>query len=110
MPRPLREIQRGSKMAVLLITHGWGVVADICDRAIVLYAGQLVERAPLLAMFRQALHPYTKALLAANPHGVRAHQLLAPIPGAVAQPGQWPEGCHFYERCSYAPSASCHAG
>jgi peptide/nickel transport system permease protein len=101
----LRELQRESGMAILLITHDWGVVADICDRAIVLYAGQVVERAPLLPMFREPLHPYTKALLAANPHGAHEEQVLPSIPGVVPPPGQWPQGCHFYERCDYATSA-----
>jgi len=100
-----RELQRESRMAILLITHDWGVVADICDRAIVLYAGQIVERAPLLAMFREPMHPYTKALLAANPHGAHGKQVLPSIPGVVPPPGQWPQGCHFYDRCSYATSA-----
>jgi peptide/nickel transport system permease protein len=101
----LRELQRERGMAMLLITHDWGVVADICERAVVLYAGQVVERAPLVPMFRQPLHPYTKALLAANPHSAGEAEVLPSIPGNVPQPGHWPDGCHFNVRCAFATAA-----
>jgi peptide/nickel transport system permease protein len=98
----LREVQRERRMAILLVTHDWGVVADICDRAVVMYAGQVVEHAVLGSLFRAPLHPYTKALLAANPHDARGRGALTTIPGAVPRPGYWPEGCHFGPRCGYA--------
>jgi peptide/nickel transport system permease protein len=101
----LRELKRDRGMAILLVTHDWGVVADICDRAVVMYAGQVVERADLLPMFREPLHPYTEALLAANPHNAPEAEMLRSIPGGVPQPGRWPEGCHFHPRCSYAVEA-----
>ncbi len=101
----LRELQARNGMAIMLITHDWGVVADICDRAVVLYAGQVVERAPLVPIFREPLHPYTKALLAANPHGGQVEDDLPTIPGIVPQPGHWPSGCHFHLRCRYATEA-----
>jgi peptide/nickel transport system permease protein len=101
----LRELQEQNGMAIMLITHDWGVVADICDRTVVLYAGQVVERAPLIPIFREPLHPYTEALLAANPHGGHAAEDLPTIPGSVPQPGHWPSGCHFHLRCSYATAA-----
>lgn len=97
----LRELQQDRGMAILLVTHDWGVVADICDRAIVMYAGQVVERAELEPMFAEPLHPYTKALLASNPYN-RDAALLPTIPGNVPSPGDWPQGCHFHPRCSYA--------
>jgi peptide/nickel transport system permease protein len=101
----LRELQHQRGMAVLLVTHDWGVIADICDRAVVMYAGQVVERASLLPIFREPLHPYTKALLASNPHNAPEAARLPTIPGTVPTPGAWPAGCHFHPRCGYATSA-----
>ena len=101
----LRELQASRKMAVLVVTHDWGVVADICDRVVVMYAGQVVERSGLVEMFRAPLHPYTKALLASNPHHVPNTGLLPTIPGSVPQPGVWPAGCRFHPRCNYATPA-----
>jgi peptide/nickel transport system permease protein len=100
----LRELKRTRNMAILLITHDWGVIADLCDRAIVMYAGQVVERASVTALFREPKHPYTMALLDANPHRAPTGGLLPAIPGAVPRPGEWPAGCHFHPRCAYASS------
>jgi peptide/nickel transport system permease protein len=105
----LRELLRDRGMALLLVTHDWGVVADICDRAVVMYAGQVVERAELVQMFEQPLHPYTEALLAANPHNSPEAEWLQAIPGTVPQPGEWPDGCHFNPRCRYV-TAACRSG
>ena len=96
-------------MTILLVTHDWGVVADICDRAVVMYAGQVVERADLLPIFRQPRHPYTQALLASDPHRPHETNVLMTIPGVVPKPGQWPTGCHFHPRCKYA-TPSCTRG
>jgi peptide/nickel transport system permease protein len=101
----LRDIQAEHEMAALLITHDWGVVADLCDRAVVMYAGQVVERADLQPIFRQPLHPYTEALLASNPHNAPEEELLPTIPGSVPKPGAWPTGCHFHPRCRYVTGA-----
>ncbi len=101
----LRELQTSRKMAVLLVSHDWGVVADICDRVVVMYAGQVVERSDLADMFRAPLHPYTRALLASNPHQAATAQMLPTIPGSVPQPGAWPTGCRFHPRCTYATPA-----
>jgi peptide/nickel transport system permease protein len=98
----LRDLQRERGMAILLITHDWGVVADICERAVVLYAGQVVEEAPIAPIFAEPLHPYTGALIAASPHGAHDEKLLPTIPGMVPRPGDWPVGCHFHPRCRYA--------
>jgi peptide/nickel transport system permease protein len=103
----LRELKRTRNMAILLITHDWGVIADLCDRAIVMYAGQVVERASVTALFREPKHPYTMALLDANPHRAPTGGLLPAIPGAVPRPGEWPAGCHFHPRCAYASSVCC---
>jgi peptide/nickel transport system permease protein len=101
----LRELQQERGMAILLVTHDWGVVADLCDRAVVMYAGQVVEQAALRPLFRQPLHPYTRALLVSDPHNAPEGDLLPFIPGAVPKPGAWPAGCHFHPRCSYATAA-----
>ncbi|WP_435159495.1 dipeptide/oligopeptide/nickel ABC transporter permease/ATP-binding protein [Amycolatopsis sacchari] len=102
----LREIQADTGMAILLVTHDWGVVADICDRAVVMYAGQVVEQADVASLFGRPMHPYTEALLAANPHTAADQEELPTIPGTVPKPGQWPLGCHFRPRCPYA-TADC---
>jgi peptide/nickel transport system permease protein len=104
----LRELQRQRGMAILLVTHDWGVVADICDRAVVMYAGQVVEQADLAPIFKQPLHPYTEALFASNPHLAQDDEDLPAIPGSVPKPGSWPEGCHFHPRCRYV-TAACRA-
>jgi peptide/nickel transport system permease protein len=101
----LRELQRERSMAILVITHDWGVIADLCDRAVVMYAGQVVEQAALMPMFHEPLHPYTEALLASNPHYARDGERLPTIPGNVPRPGDWPVGCHFNPRCAYATDA-----
>jgi peptide/nickel transport system permease protein len=98
----LRELQRERRMGMLFVTHDWGVVADICDRAVVMYAGEVVERAPLVPIFHEPLHPYTKALLSSNPHYLSGGQDLPTIPGTVPAAGAWPGGCRFHPRCGYA--------
>jgi peptide/nickel transport system permease protein len=101
----LRELQQERSTAILFITHDWGVVADICDRAVVMYAGQVVERADVRAVFRMPLHPYTEALLAADPHHAASNAALPTIPGNVPQPDRWPSGCRFHPRCHRATAA-----
>jgi peptide/nickel transport system permease protein len=103
----LRELQRDRRMAILFVTHDWGVVADICDRAVVMYAGEVVERATLDEMFRCPQHPYTEALLLSDPHNAPEGRELPTIPGTVPDPTQWPRGCHFHPRCRYATSECC---
>lgn len=98
----LRTIQSERQMAMLLVTHDWGVVADICDRAVVMYAGQIVEQGDLRRVFRRPLHPYTEALLASNPQNHIGNDTLVTIAGNVPRPGEWPTGCHFHPRCGYA--------
>jgi peptide/nickel transport system permease protein len=102
----LREVQTSRGMAILLVTHDWGVVADLCGRAVVMYAGQVIERAGVSPVFQEPLHPYTAALLAADPHKTTEERLLPTIPGTVPPPGNWPTGCHFHPRCQHA-TADC---
>jgi peptide/nickel transport system permease protein len=74
-----------------------------------MYAGQIVEQSPLDAIFDHPRHPYTAALLASNPHGAPKTVSLPTIAGSVPKPGEWPAGCHFHPRCSYATKA-CKVG
>jgi peptide/nickel transport system permease protein len=105
----LRRLQRETGMAILLITHDWGVVADICDRTIVMYAGQVVERGGAQDLFDSPLHPYTLGLLRSHPSLARPGQPIDALPGRVVPPGAWPSGCRFAPRCGFADDA-CRAG
>jgi peptide/nickel transport system permease protein len=92
-----------------MISHNWGVIADSCDRVVVMYAGQVVEQASTASLFHQPLHPYTEALHTSNPHNAPEAQELPSIPGSVPTPGDWPAGCHFHPRCPYATKACTEA-
>jgi peptide/nickel transport system permease protein len=105
----LRELQEAHCMAILLVTHDWGVIADMCDRAIVMYAGQVVERARLTTLVHEPRHPYTEALLESNLYQANETDVLPTIPGEVPAPGSWPSGCHFSPRCRYA-TVECTLG
>jgi oligopeptide/dipeptide ABC transporter ATP-binding protein len=96
----LRELQQDTGMSILLITHDWGVVADLCQRAIAMYAGEVVEATDVADIFAQPLHPYTAALLASDPHAAAIGERLPAISGTVPSPGHWPRGCHFSTRCA----------
>jgi peptide/nickel transport system permease protein len=80
-------------------------VADFCTKALVMYAGQVVERGPAEEMFYRPAHPYTTRLLSATPHGARRGEDLVTIEGMVPPPGRWPVGCHFAPRCPRAEEA-----
>jgi oligopeptide/dipeptide ABC transporter ATP-binding protein len=98
----LLELRREMGMAVVLITHDLGVVAEVCDRVVVMYAGQVVEEGPVEAIFQRPAHPYTQGLLAAVPRPDERAGRLAVIPGTVPAPTRWPAGCRFRDRCPYA--------
>ncbi len=104
----LRQIQQDGRMAMLLITHDLGVVAENAHRVGVMYAGQIVEQATREALFAQPLHPYAQKLFAAMPDMRRRGQPLSAIPGSVPSPGEMPAGCRFAPRCEQA-WALCHA-
>ena len=104
----LRDLQRQSGMAILLITHNLGLVGDLADRVAVMYAGQIVEEAPAGDLLRRPRHPYTQALMRSVPEIGRPTDRLAAIPGQVPSPGQWPTGCRFAPRCPQAEPA-CRA-
>ena len=96
----LRELRAELGMAILLITHNLGLVADLADEVSVLYAGQVVESGPVADVLRRPAHPYTKALLASVPRLGGAAGALNTIPGMVPPAGQWPPGCRFHPRCA----------
>lgn len=97
----LRDMREEFRMSLILVTHDLGVVADVCDRVMVMYAGQAVEHAAVRDAFHDPLHPYTDALLSATPsHGQRSGR-LATIPGTMPTPGTI-TGCRFRPRCSFA--------
>jgi peptide/nickel transport system ATP-binding protein len=98
----LRGLKRELGMALLLITHDLGVVAEMCDEVAVMYAGRIVERAPAAELFRRPRHPYTTGLLAARPRLAPKGGKLPTIPGTVPPPGARGLGCSFAERCQRA--------
>ena len=98
----LGELRTRRGMAILLITHNLGVVAETADDVAVMYAGRIVERAPATVLFRDAQHPYTLALLGAMPEGAERGRPLSPIPGRMPAPGTAPPGCRFAPRCPFA--------
>jgi peptide/nickel transport system ATP-binding protein/oligopeptide transport system ATP-binding protein len=90
-------------MSILLITHDLGVVAELCDDVVVMYAGRVVERGPVEQVFTSPQHPYTEALLQSIPMlGMTQAEPLRVIRGSVPSPLDWPEGCRFRSRCDYA--------
>ena len=101
----LRRLQAERGMAVLLITHDLGVVAELCHRVAVIYAGRIVEIAPVTSLFARPLHPYTRGLLQCLPHPSRFGQPLASIEGVPPDLRQRGAGCRFAPRCSYAVAA-----
>jgi peptide/nickel transport system permease protein len=105
----LRDLQAQTGVALLLVTHDWGVVADVATRVAVMYAGQIVEQAPAGPVFGKPLHPYSSALLKSTPRNARPGEALPTIPGSVPLPSEWPMGCRFQNRCPYATEA-CTAG
>ena len=101
----IRRIQRDEGMSVLLITHDLGVIAEMCDRVAVMYAGRVVEQGSVLDIFDRPAHPYTRGLLASRPRMSGGDQWLSTIEGTVPAVGQWPPGCSFAPRCPQATAA-----
>ena len=98
----MNQLRERVGTAIVLITHDLGVVAEVCDRVNVMYAGLIVETAPVSELFRRPLHPYTQGLLAAIPRMDRPDKELASIPGSVPNLITPPPGCRFHPRCPYA--------
>jgi oligopeptide/dipeptide ABC transporter ATP-binding protein len=104
----MRALRDEFGTALVLVTHDLGVVADICDRAVVMYAGQVVEQAGVDELYRSPRHPYTEALMTAMPQLTGRSGRLATIPGRTPNPGAMPSGCRFHPRCRHALPA-CRA-
>jgi oligopeptide/dipeptide ABC transporter ATP-binding protein len=102
------ELQRSLSTSILLITHNLGIVAEYAQRVIVMYAGKIVEEAPVIPLFEEPLHPYTVGLLNSIPKlGSKAaagKQRLTEIPGMVPSLNELPQGCYFHPRCARARS------
>jgi peptide/nickel transport system ATP-binding protein len=98
----LRDLKAATGAAIILITHDLGVVAEVCDEVAVMYAGQIVERAPVDVLFEQPGHPYTVGLLGSIPRLDRRVDRLAAIEGMVPNMTALPEGCRFAPRCPLA--------
>ena len=101
----LQRLQKEQNMSMIFVTHDLGIVAQICDRVVVMYAGQVVEEAPVHKLFAEPRHPYTKALLGSMPQTGISQTRLKAIPGRVPAPGAWPVGCRFASRCEFAIQA-----
>jgi peptide/nickel transport system ATP-binding protein len=103
----MRELKEKTGTSIMLITHDLGVVAEMCDRVIVMYAGQVVEETDVETLFEQPKHPYTIGLMNSIPDLEEEREYLQTIPGAVPLPHQMPKGCRFAPRCSQAMEL-CH--
>jgi oligopeptide/dipeptide ABC transporter ATP-binding protein len=107
----LRDLRQRMGLALLLITHDLGVVAEMADRVAVMYAGRIVEHAPVKALFADPKHPYTRGLIRSIPGGAPGSRLHA-IQGTVPPLGQLPPGCSFTPRCPerFEPCPKAHPG
>ena len=92
---------RDARTAVLLITHDMGVIWEMCDRVLVMYAGRVVEEGPVADVFARPAHPYTAGLLRSMPRAQHKGRRLESIPGQVPAPGAMPVGCRFADRCPH---------
>lgn len=102
----MRELQKEFGMSIMMITHDLGVIAELSDEVIVMYLGQVVEKAPVRELFHNPLHPYTRALLNSIPRiqKHRTRKRLFSIKGIVPDPFSMPKGCRFHPRCpQYQP-------
>lgn len=97
----IRELQRETGMAVLLITHDLGIVAEVADQVSVMYAGQVVESTDTRSLFKDPRHPYSKGLFASLPARNRRGQDLATLEGIVPDAANWPGACRFAPRCAF---------
>jgi peptide/nickel transport system ATP-binding protein len=106
----MRQLQREDGMAIMLITHDLGVVAEMATDVAVMYLGRVVEQAPVDAIFHEPRHPYTRALLRSIPRlRARTRERLTPIAGAVPHPYDRPRGCPFHPRCPEFRAGTCDA-
>jgi oligopeptide/dipeptide ABC transporter ATP-binding protein len=107
-----QSLQASSRMTILFITHDLGVVAEVANQVLVMYAGEIVEEGDVVSVLTEPLHPYTKGLIAAVPRIDRPQhraQRFFSIPGQVPPPGEAPQGCAFAPRCRHAQKGLCDA-
>ena len=97
----LKAMQRDTGVGLIFVTHDLGIVARMCDKMAVMYAGKIVEYSPVRALFDTPQHPYTKALLRAIPK-LGQQEPLEAIPGHPTNLANLPPGCHFHPRCAMA--------
>ncbi|TVR73892.1 MAG: ABC transporter ATP-binding protein [Spirochaetaceae bacterium] len=100
----MHELRDRIGMAILFITHDLGVIAEMADKVVVMYAGKVVEQADVLSLFHEPQHPYTQGLIASRPAVEQDKERLAYIPGSVPNPLDMPAGCPFHPRCPHAMS------
>ena len=98
----MRQLREELGMAIILITHDLGVVAEMVEQVVVMYAGKIVERADVATLFREGRHPYTEGLLGSLPDPAEERDELLAIEGVVPSPHAMPDGCRFHPRCPYA--------
>ena len=101
----LRSLKDEFHMSLILVTHNLGVIADIADRTVVMYAGEVVEQCSTEELFAAPTHPYTAGLMASSPDRAEIGKPLGAIVGIVPPPEQWPIGCHFADRCPLVTEA-----
>jgi oligopeptide/dipeptide ABC transporter ATP-binding protein len=105
----MRRLQHEIGMAIMFITHDLGVIAEMCDRVVVMYLGKVVESADVDAVFHDPKHPYVRALLRSIPRvSARSTKRLEPIEGSVPDPYNTPPGCPFHPRCPSAIAGRCN--
>ncbi|WP_433748231.1 ABC transporter ATP-binding protein [Falsibacillus pallidus] len=98
----MKDLNNDLNTAIILITHDLGVVAEVCDRLVVMYSGKVVEEGDVKTIFTNPQHPYTKGLIQSVPDMRKKQQRLYSIPGNVPRPGSVKEGCRFAQRCEFA--------
>jgi peptide/nickel transport system ATP-binding protein len=98
----IRSLQKKTNAAIILISHDLGVIAEVCDEVAVMYAGEIVEHAPVDELFQAPQHPYTIGLLASLPRLDRRMEMLATIEGSMPDMSEIPQGCRFAPRCPFA--------
>ena len=101
----MRKLRDNYKMAMVMITHDLGIVAEVCDEVAIMYAGRIVERGTLREIFKNTKHPYTEGLFNSLPNPRERKAELVPIPGLMPDPANLPKGCAFAPRCPYATDA-----
>jgi oligopeptide/dipeptide ABC transporter ATP-binding protein len=105
----LVKLQKDLDMSILMITHDLGVVAEFCDHVVVMYAGKIVEKAPVEQIFSHPRHPYTHGLMTSIPQIGNKRTYLPTIPGMVPGIGQRPAGCYFADRCDRVTDVCRHS-